>query len=543
MPNQHPENIPEDVSIPLESSMAEHVTSTSEDLPQESAQTMSHSGQGVVGSPTSLAENLDTAISSTVDPPPHNTEYRNVAGADRYETARRKRVLEEGDRASTTKLNAKKGNYSRTSVGASRRFIETPESECSRTFYHRELTRDRTFCRAELRRRTFYRSVLNRPITCRPAAGARKNVASLPIKKRKYMHAPAGETEPGHHIVEQEVTVPPPPQQVPVQPQVFPGPCGTQLPHSLIEDRVSTSEPSSDSDETEQSQARDPVMVVDLTQELDNEILDSVQHPAVSTAPAASPTASHLIPYSPLPQVVPPLVSPSRQNQCSSSEPAEVPSAPQPTADHVRRERMLRIQQLVQATRRRRIDTPAMVRWMDYSRQPPVAPCLRHHYGLHHHRQPPVSTRHQLMQAAERRRTDTPAMVRQVDYSRQPPFAPCLRHHYGLHHYHQPPVPTRQQPMQAAERRTDTPAMVRRVDYSRQPPVAPCLRHHYGTHHYHQPPVPTRQQLMQAAERRTDTPAMVRPVDYSRQPPVPTPPQPTAYSHPEGRSAISCLLW
>ncbi|KAJ9596259.1 hypothetical protein L9F63_027118, partial [Diploptera punctata] len=363
--NLHLQSIPEDVRISLES-MAEHVTSTSEDLPQESAQTMSYSGQGVVGSPTSLAENLDTAISSTVDPPPpppHNTEYRNVAGADRYETARRKRVLEEGDRATCSELKVKKGNHSRTSEGASCSFTETPE--------------------------------LERPRTCRPPAGARKNVGPLPIKKRKFMHAPAGETEPEHHIVEQEVTVPPPPQQVPVQPQVFPGPSGTQLPHSLIEDRVGTSEPSSDSDETEQSQARDPVMVVDLTQESDNEILDSVQRPAVSTAPAASPTASHLIPYSPLPQVVPPLVSPSRQNQCSSSEPAQVPSARQPISDQVRRERMLSFRQLMKAAEIRRIDTPAMDRRMHYLQQSPVAPPLRHQYGMHHHHQPPVPTRQQ----------------------------------------------------------------------------------------------------------------------------------------------------
>ncbi|KAJ9581214.1 hypothetical protein L9F63_023610, partial [Diploptera punctata] len=285
------------------------------------------------------------------------------AGADRYDAARRKRVLEEGDRATPAELKVKKGNHSRTSEGASCSFTETPE--------------------------------LERPRTCRPPAGARKNVAPLPIKKRKFMHAPAGETEPEHHVVEQEVTVPPPPQQVPVQPQVSPGPSGTQLPHSLIEDRVSTSEPSSDSDETEQSQPRDPVTVVDLTQESDNEILDSVQCPAVPTAPPVFPTASRLIPYNPLPQVVPPLVSPSRQNQCSSSEPAQVPSAPQPISDHVRRERMLSFRQLMKAAERRRIDTPAMDRRVHYSQQSPVAPPLRHQYGMHHHHQPPVPTRQQ----------------------------------------------------------------------------------------------------------------------------------------------------
>ncbi|KAJ9578094.1 hypothetical protein L9F63_025046 [Diploptera punctata] len=273
---------------------------------------MSYSGQGVVGSPTSLVENFDTAFSSTVDRPPHNTEYRNVAGADRYDTARRKRVLEEGDRGTPVELKTKKGNHSRSSKVASCSFTKSPD--------------------------------LKRPRTCCPPAGARKNVALLPIKKRKFMHAPAGETEPEHHFVEQEVTVPPPPQQVPVQPQVFPGSSGTQQPHNLIEDGPSAPDHlllRSDSDETEddsdidvvtvqfeQSQPRHPVTVVDLTQESDEEILDAAQHPAVSTAPPESPAASHFIPCSPPPQVVPPLVSPSSQNQYSGSEPAEVPSTP-----------------------------------------------------------------------------------------------------------------------------------------------------------------------------------------------------------------------
>ncbi|KAJ9575305.1 hypothetical protein L9F63_025744, partial [Diploptera punctata] len=254
-------------------SMAERVMPTSEHRPQESAETMSYTSQGVVGSPTSLAENFDTAFSSTVDRPTHNTEYRNVAGADRYDAARCKRVLEEGDRATPTQLK---------------------------------------------------------------------------VKKRKFMHAPAGETEPEHHVMEQEVTVPPPPQQVPVQPQVSPASSGTQLPHNLIEDGPSAPDhllSSCDSDETdddsdidvvtvqfEQSQPRDPVTVVYLTQGSDEEILDSAQHPAVSTAPPESPAASHFIPCSPPPRVVPPVVSPFRlpssQYQYSGSEPAEVPSAP-----------------------------------------------------------------------------------------------------------------------------------------------------------------------------------------------------------------------
>ncbi|KAJ9577875.1 hypothetical protein L9F63_025264, partial [Diploptera punctata] len=178
--------------------------------------------------------------------------------------------------------------------------------------------------------------------------GDRATPTQLKVKKRKFMHAPAGETEPEHHVMEQEVTVPPPPQQVPVQPQVSPGSSGTQLPHSLIED--GPSEPdhhlsSCDSDETDddsgievvsgqfiQSQPRDPVTALELTQESDKEILDSAQRPAVSTAPPESPSASHFIPCSPPPRVVSPVVSPFRlpssQNQCSGSEPTEVLSAP-----------------------------------------------------------------------------------------------------------------------------------------------------------------------------------------------------------------------
>ncbi|KAJ9591027.1 hypothetical protein L9F63_027766, partial [Diploptera punctata] len=68
------------------------------------------------------------------------------AGADRYDTARRKRVLEEGDRATPTELKVKKGNHSCTSERASCSFTETPELEHPRTFYHPELKHPRTCC-------------------------------------------------------------------------------------------------------------------------------------------------------------------------------------------------------------------------------------------------------------------------------------------------------------------------------------------------------------------------------------------------------------
>lgn len=49
---------------------------SSKHRPWESSQTKSFSGQGVVGSPTSLAEIFDTAFTSNVDRP-HSDEYRS----------------------------------------------------------------------------------------------------------------------------------------------------------------------------------------------------------------------------------------------------------------------------------------------------------------------------------------------------------------------------------------------------------------------------------------------------------------------------------
>jgi hypothetical protein len=63
--------------------MGERVTApapTSKHRPWESAQAKSYSGQGVVGSPTSLAEIFDTAFSSTVDHPPDGTDCRTGGG-------------------------------------------------------------------------------------------------------------------------------------------------------------------------------------------------------------------------------------------------------------------------------------------------------------------------------------------------------------------------------------------------------------------------------------------------------------------------------
>ncbi|KAJ9591071.1 hypothetical protein L9F63_027721, partial [Diploptera punctata] len=146
-----------------------------------------------------------------------------------------------------------------------------------------------------------------------------------------------------------------------------------------------------------------PAMVVYLTQESDEEILDSAQHPAVSTAPPESPAASHFIPCSRPPQVVPPVVIPFRlpsQYQYSGSEPAEVPCIPPPTTDHDYNstqsqpvhERYLLFEQLRQEAERQLRDIDAMLRWVHYSQQSPVAPPLRHQYGMHHHHQPPVPT-------------------------------------------------------------------------------------------------------------------------------------------------------
>jgi hypothetical protein len=63
--------------------MGERVTApapTSKHRPWESAQAKSYSEQGVVGSPTSLAEIFDTAFSSTVDHPSDDTDCRTGEG-------------------------------------------------------------------------------------------------------------------------------------------------------------------------------------------------------------------------------------------------------------------------------------------------------------------------------------------------------------------------------------------------------------------------------------------------------------------------------
>jgi hypothetical protein len=65
--------------------MGERVTApapTSKHRPWESAQAKSYSGQGVVGSPTSLVDIFDTAFSSTVDHPPNGADYRTGEGKD-----------------------------------------------------------------------------------------------------------------------------------------------------------------------------------------------------------------------------------------------------------------------------------------------------------------------------------------------------------------------------------------------------------------------------------------------------------------------------
>lgn len=566
MPNLYLQSVPEDISISLES-MGERVTPTSKHRPWESSQAKSYSGQGVVGSPTSLAEIFDTAFSSTVDHSAHNSEYRNgdmefeplfaesdaddvdvvsleqfprqpvdravndslyaqyhhrpdacyrrsatwttqepvrqhyyrlfpaeenhsrmdcdVGSGDPYDAARRKRVLREGDRATATKLKAKKGDDSRAVDGASCSFTETPDTE--------------------------------RPRTCYPPAGARKKVAPLPIKKRQFdLFAAAPETDSDHHVVKQEMTVPPPPpplpppqqqqQQPPPPPPPqplnitsFPGPSGTQVPHSMVEDGPSAPDlqldwlsSSSDSDDTDDdsgievvsvqykqsAQPRDPVTVVDLTQESDEEMLESSsQHPAVATAPPDSPATNRYIPCSPPPRVAPPPLIrfrlPSCRYQCSGGEPAEVPSAPQPAEHHCN--------SLYGSCLHAHSRT---IPWT-HSHNPP-AHSFPHAYCLDPSLQrmspfqygqasngfqyfptagapPRIYPLHerlwhsqQRMQEMQRRRMDTHAMHRPMpprdnlflDYSQQPPPPPRQygMHHHHHHHHHQPPLPTPQQP-------------------------------------------------------------------------------------------------
>ena len=103
-----------------------------------------------------------------------------MGNGDPFDIARRKRVLREGDRATATKLKAKKGDHPHPGDGASCSFTEPSDTERSRA--------------------------------CYPPAGARKKVAPLPIKKRQFDLFTA---DPEHHIVKQEVTVPPPPPPPP----------------------------------------------------------------------------------------------------------------------------------------------------------------------------------------------------------------------------------------------------------------------------------------------------------------------------------------
>ncbi|KAJ9587358.1 hypothetical protein L9F63_019119, partial [Diploptera punctata] len=535
MPNVHPQSIPEDISISLESAMADRVTHNSKHRPQESAQTKSYPGQGVVGSPTSLAENFYTEFSSTVDHLPHNSEYRNdemeielmfaesdaddvdmsmelypgqpvdttqyrhrsnsfyrrngvratsqqpvqhyyrmcpaseenhsrmecdVAGADQYDTARRERVLREGDRTTVPKLKAKNGEYSRASKEAACSFTEPPESERHRTYNPPETKRPRT-C---------YPPETKRPRTCYPPTGARKKLAPLAIKKRQLdINAAAGETKPEHHIVKQEETAPPttsllpPPHQVPAQTQVFPGPSGSQPPHSLVEDGPSTPNlqlnlfsSSINSDERDdnsgieivsvqfkETQPRDPVMVVDSTQESGEEMLNSAQRPAVSTAPPESPAARRFIPYSPPSQVAPPLIRfrlPSCRSQSSGSEPAEVvPSAPQPPADH-------HSNSLYGSCMHAHAHTIPLIpshnpAACSYSHSYYLDPSIQSMFPLEIYPPNERLWRLALHQQMQRRHRDIHVMHRPV------PPRYNLFPDYSLHHYHhlQPPLPTPQE--------------------------------------------------------------------------------------------------
>lgn len=456
--------------------MGERVTApaaTSKHRPWESAQAKSYSGQGVVGSPTSLAEIFDTAFSSTVDHPPNGTDYRTgemefeplfaesdaddvdvvsleqfprtpaeravgeplyaqyrrrpdacyrrgawppppshpepvaapyyrlfhsedthpyadtrmdcdaglaIGGSDPYDAVRRKRVLREADRATTTKLKAKKGDHMR--LGGSGEGSSGGAS-CS---FHRPGSGASTGPSPVGERASGGRQHL--PSACYPPAGARKKIVPpappLPAEKRRFQLFTAADdvvsdldvVNQGHGAKllgvklehQQEEDPVPPPQPSALNSNSFPGPSGMQA--QSIEDGPSAPDlqldwlsSSSDSDDTDddsgievvsvkykQSAQRDPVAVVDLTQESDEEMFPvgssgrsarpscaASSAPVMVTDSPVSPThnssTGQYVPCStPPPRVAPPplirLRLPSCRYQCGGTETAEVPPMP-----------------------------------------------------------------------------------------------------------------------------------------------------------------------------------------------------------------------
>ncbi|PSN55498.1 hypothetical protein C0J52_02588 [Blattella germanica] len=419
----------------------------------------------------------------TVHPPyyrlfPEESHSRmdcDMSGGDPFDAARRKRVLREGDRATATKLKAKKGDHTRSHS----RSGESSSNVASCSFADPEA---------------------ERPRACYPPAGARKKSAPPPPEKRRFdlFSASQGDTElEVHRGVKQEVTAPPPPppppppqlqslqqqQQLPQQSPIN-SPSGTasrgvedgpSAPDLQLDWLSSSSESDTDDDsgiEVVSVQYKQAPPVVDLTQESDEEM------PTVAPELPASPA-----PVPPPRVAPPPLIRfrlPSCRYQCSGAEAAEVPPAPQPPEHHCSglygsclhaHGRTIPWAHGHNPYPHAYCLDPSMQRLSSFQYgqaassgfpyfptlpPPPTGPPRL--YPLHER----LWHSQQRIQEMQRRRLDTHAMHRPapprenlfLDYSSQPQPAPPIRssqqyglhHHHHHHHHHQPPLPTPQQP-------------------------------------------------------------------------------------------------
>jgi hypothetical protein len=126
--------------------------------------------------------------------------FLSVGGGDPYDAARRKRVLREGDRATATKLKAKKGDHVR--LGGSG---EGTSGGASCSFHHPGSGASMGPTSAGERPSGGHHHL---PPTCYPSAGARKKVVPppppLPAEKRRFqLFAASDDGESDLNIVNQ----------------------------------------------------------------------------------------------------------------------------------------------------------------------------------------------------------------------------------------------------------------------------------------------------------------------------------------------------
>lgn len=161
--------------------------------------------------------------------------FLSVGGSDPYDAARRKRVLREADRATTTKLKAKKGDHMR--LGGSGEGSSAGAS-CS---FHRPGNGTSAGHSAVGERASGGRQHL--PSACYPPAGARKKIVPpappLPAEKRRFQLFAAADdvvsdldvVNQGHGAKllgvkleqQQEEDPVPPPEPTAPNPNSFPG--------------------------------------------------------------------------------------------------------------------------------------------------------------------------------------------------------------------------------------------------------------------------------------------------------------------------------